>query len=285
MAKILVIGGSGQLGMCLKTVAKKEQIYEISFPEKADANILDLEQLTALFYHEKPTFVINCAAYTAVDKAEDDQELAARINRDGVINLAKLCQFHHAVLIHVSTDFVFDGKTATPLTENDPTFPINVYGRTKLEGEQAIATQLKEFFILRTSWLYSEFGNNFVKTMLKLGQERDEVKVITDQIGTPTYAVDLARVIFKIIESNSVKYGLYHYSNQGLASWYDFAKAIFEISNTDVRVLAIHTSEYITRAVRPTFSVMDKSKIKKNFNIDISYWRESLVTCIRELKG
>lgn len=285
MNNILVFGAGGQLGHCLKDLAGKQGIDNIIFPDEAAANILDLGGLEKLFSEEKPAWVINCAAYTAVDKAEDETELAAKINRDGAENLAALCSKHHAVLVHVSTDFVFEGNTAKPLGETDPAKPVNVYGLTKLHGEEAIAKAMSRYFILRTSWLYSEYGNNFVKTMLRLGKEKEELKVIADQVGTPTYAMDLAGLIINIITSNSEKYGVYHYSNEGVASWYDFAKAIFDIAGINIRVLPVGTSEYVTKAVRPAFSVMDKSKTRKAFDITIPYWRDSLVKCIGILKA
>lgn len=283
MSKILVFGASGQLGTCLKAVAEQQGITDIIFPVEGGANILDLPALKSLFSLEKPEYVINCAAYTAVDKAEDELDLARQINRDGAENLARLCKAHAAALIHISTDFVFEGNTPKLLDENDPAEPISVYGLTKLEGEQAIAAVMDEFFILRTSWLYSEHANNFVKTMLKLGADRDELKVIADQVGTPTYAIDLAKAIFRIIESGNKAYGVYHFSNEGAISWYDFAKAIFEISNTSVKVYPIPTSEYPTKATRPAFSVMNKAKIKNTFSLEIPYWRESLEQCIQKL--
>jgi dTDP-4-dehydrorhamnose reductase len=283
MSKILVFGASGQLGTCLKAVAKEDGITDITFPVEGTGDILNVEGLLDLFEAEHPKFVINCAAYTAVDKAEDEGVLASKVNTDGANNLADLCKAYSATLIHISTDFVFDGNLPKLLDENDPTQPISVYGVTKFEGEQAIASTMEEFFILRTSWLYSEHGNNFVKTMLKLGAERDELKIIADQVGTPTYAIDLARVIFTIINSDSKPYGIYHYSNEGAISWYDFAQAIFELSNTTVKVLPIPTSEYPTKAVRPAFSVMNKAKIKNTFGIEIPYWKDSLAICIQQL--
>lgn len=285
MSNILVFGASGQLGTCIKTVAKKRGVVDISFPGEDVANILDLDLLQNLFEAEKPSFVINCAAYTAVDKAEDDVDLARKINRDGAENLARLCKQHAAVFIHVSTDFVFEGNIPQLLVEDDAANPINIYGLTKLEGEQAIAAQLNQFYILRTSWLYSEFGNNFVKTMLKLGADRDELKIIADQVGTPTYAIDLAEAIITIIGSNKQAYGIYHYSNEGVTSWFDFAKGIFDLSDTKVKTYPISTAEYPTKAIRPAFSVMDKSKIKNTFGIDVPYWRDSLEKCINNLNN
>jgi dTDP-4-dehydrorhamnose reductase len=283
MNKILVFGASGQLGNCLKTVAERRGNTDLVFPEEGSANILDAEMLEKLLDEVRPAYVINCAAYTAVDKAEDEIDLARAVNRDGAKNLAQVCEQYEAVLVHVSTDFVFEGKIPQMLTEADVANPINVYGLTKLEGEQIIPEHLDEYFILRTSWLYSEYGNNFVKTMLKLGADRDELKIIADQVGTPTYGIDLADAILTIIESKSTAYGLYHYSNEGLTSWYDFAKSIFDISGTTVKAYPVPTSEYVTKAVRPAFSVMDKSKIKKTFGIEIPYWRDSLVACIQQI--
>ncbi|MBC7744375.1 MAG: dTDP-4-dehydrorhamnose reductase [Flavobacterium sp.] len=284
MIKAIVFGGNGQLGQCLKKVSDQFAI-DVLFPEEELADILKVELIKELFEKEKPDYVINCAAYTAVDKAEDDLIIARKINKDGAANLAELCRKYNAILVHISTDFVFAGRTPLPLTETDLTEPINVYGLTKLEGEIAIAEHNINFFILRTSWLYSEYGNNFVKTMLKLGKERDQLSVISDQIGTPTYAPDLAECILTLISTENRDYGIYHYSNEGVSSWYDFAKAIFEISGMPVTVLPILSAEYTSRAVRPAFSVMDKSKIKASAGIKIPYWRDSLKKCLVNLNG
>ncbi|KQM79028.1 NAD(P)-dependent oxidoreductase [Pedobacter sp. Leaf216] len=285
MSKILVIGAGGQLGQCLKTVAERRGITEIVFPAEQDANILDESGLHKLLAVVKPGFVINCAAYTAVDKAEDETELAKAINETGAAYLASACLANGVTLVHVSTDFVFEGNTFKLLREDDEAKPINVYGLTKLDGELAVAAKLPNHFIIRTSWLYSEYANNFVKTMLKLGADRDELNIIADQVGTPTYAIDLANAIFAIIDSSSTAYGVYHYSNEGVTSWFDFAKAIFDISETMVKVNPIPGSDYPTKAIRPAFSVMDKSKIKSTFNLEIPYWRTSLVECISKIKA
>lgn len=285
MSKIIVLGASGQLGTCLKMVSTRREISDIAFPAEDQGNILDVEGLEALFAAHTPQYVINCAAYTAVDKAEDELALARRVNRDGAANLARLCKNHGAVLVHVSTDFVFEGNTPKMLSEEDEALPISVYGLTKLEGEQAITELLDAHYILRTSWLYSEYGNNFVKTMLKLGADRDELSIIADQVGTPTYAIDLADAILSIIESGRSEYGIYHYSNEGTISWYDFARAIFDISSTQVKVKPITTAEYPTRAMRPAFSAMNKSKIKSTFSLEIPYWRDSLIRCMNVLKA
>jgi dTDP-4-dehydrorhamnose reductase len=282
--KTLVLGASGQLGQCLKAVAADRNISFLEFPDENEGNILDVLGLKALFQRVQPQYVINCAAYTAVDKAEDEVDICRAVNKTGALNIAMLCKEFGVVLVHVSTDFVFEGDIVDLLKEDDLAEPINVYGLTKLEGEQDIIANLPEHYILRTSWLYSEFANNFLKSMLKYGAERDVLSIISDQIGTPTYGVDLAGAILNIIESGKTEYGIYHYSNEGAISWYDFAKAIFDISGTQVIVRPIPTSEYPTKATRPKFSVMDKSKFKETFEIEVPYWRDSLVKCIDKLK-
>lgn len=281
--KILVFGGLGQLGTCIEKVSMERGLNSLLYLDEIQGNILDLDLLHQLFQKESPQFVINCAAYTAVDKAEDDFELCKKINQDGAENLAGLCVKYNATLIHVSTDFVFEGNLPKLLNEQDIANPINVYGKTKLDGELGIARLLEAHYIIRTSWLYSEFANNFVKTMRKLGTDRDELGVIVDQVGTPTYAIDLAGVILDIIAIDNEKYGTYHYSNEGVTSWYDFAKGIFDLSDIEVKLNPIPGSAYPTKAVRPAFSVMDKSKIKTTFGIAIPYWRDSLLKCINEL--
>lgn len=285
MKNIIIFGASGQLGQCLKKVSSDKDINNLIFLKQEEADILDEQKLKSVFENYQPIFIINCAAYTAVDKAEDEVELARKINKTGAKNLALCCKHYGTVMIHVSTDFVFEGNHPNLLVETDIAEPINIYGITKLEGEKDIAEILLQHFIIRTSWLYSEYGNNFVKTMLKLGAERDELKIISDQIGTPTYAIDLANCILQIISSASQEYGTYHYSNEGLCSWYDFAKAIFDISSTAFKVLPIRSHEYPTKATRPLFSVMDKSKIKENFSMEIPYWRDSLIKCIEKLNN
>ncbi|WP_413666328.1 dTDP-4-dehydrorhamnose reductase [Mucilaginibacter sp. Mucisp86] len=283
MQNVIVFGASGQLGNCLKKVAEQKGIDYVHFLPEDEANILREDLLDIVFEKYKPTFAINCAAYTAVDKAEDDVDLARAINKTGAVNLAKQCKTYGTTLVQISTDFIFKGDAALPRTEEDPAEPISIYGLTKLEGEQAIAEIIDEYYTIRTSWLYSEYGNNFVKTMLKLGAERDELKIIADQVGTPTYAIDLAGAILDIIASGKNAYGIYHYSNEGVTSWYDFAKGIFDISGTDVKVFPIRTSEFPTRAQRPAYSVMDKAKIKTTFGIEIPYWRDSLEQCLAVL--
>ena len=275
--KILVLGGVGQLGQCISKVATQRGINSISFVDEFVGNILDMKVLEDLFVQEKPEYVINCAAYTAVDKAEDEIELSRKINRDGAENIAKICVQFGATLLHISTDFVFEGNVPSLLDEDSPTHPISMYGLTKLEGEKAITDLLPEYYIIRTAWLYSEFANNFMKTMIRLGTERDSLGVIADQIGSPTYGVDLAGALLDIIASDKKEsYGIYHYSNEGAISWYDFAQAIFELGNVEVKVNPLKTSEYPTKAARPAFSVMDKTKIKTTFGIEVPYWRDSL---------
>ncbi len=285
MGSTLVFGASGQLGQCLKHVVAERNTAELVFLPEEQANILDMGMLQAAFAQYKPAYCINCAAYTAVDKAEDDIDIARKVNRDGAENLAKLCGEYGTTLIHISTDFVFAGTGNQPLVETDEAAPISVYGLTKLEGEQAIPAHTNQYFILRTSWLYSEYANNFVKTMLKLGREREELRIIWDQVGTPTYAIDLAGCIVSIIESQSQQYGIYHYSNEGVTSWYDFAHAIFELGNVAVRTVPIRTAEYPTKATRPAYSVMDKTKAKTQLGVAIPHWRDSLKVCISRLEA
>ena len=264
------------MGQCLQKVASQRAITSITYADEFVGNILDMKVLEDLFTQEKPQYVINCAAYTAVDKAEDEVDLSRKINRDGAENIAKLCAKFDATMLQVSTDFIFEGNIPILLNETHPTEPISVYGLTKLEGEKAVSDSLIEHYIIRTAWLYSEFANNFMKTMIRLGTERDSLGIIADQIGSPTYGVDLAGALLDIIASEKKAYGIYHYSNEGAISWYDFAQAIFELGNIDVIVNPLKTSEYPTKAARPAFSVMDKTKIKTTFGIKVPYWRDSL---------
>lgn len=285
MGSILVFGGAGQLGQCLQHVAQARAITNIVFLPEEQANILNPETLRAAFEQHQPAYIINCAAYTAVDKAEDEVDAARRVNRDGVENLARLCGEFGTTLLHVSTDFVFAGTGNAPLLETDEAAPISVYGLTKLEGEQVIPAHTSQYFILRTSWLYSEYAGNFVKTMLKYGRERDEMRVIWDQLGTPTYAIDLAGALLHIIETQNQQYGIYHYSNEGVTSWYDFAVAIFELGGLPTRTVPIRTEEYPTKATRPAYSVMDKTKAKTQLGVAVPHWRESLQVCMERLAG
>ncbi|PIV92784.1 MAG: dTDP-4-dehydrorhamnose reductase [Flavobacteriaceae bacterium CG17_big_fil_post_rev_8_21_14_2_50_33_15] len=276
MKKILVTGSLGQLGRCLQDKANQHADFEFKFVDKDELDICHAEQVARFFKEYKPDFCINTAAYTAVDKAEEDTQKAFDVNAKGPKNLAESCLEHNTVLIHISTDFVFDGQKATPYTETDHPNPISVYGDTKLKGEIEIQKTLKKYFIIRTSWLYSEHGYNFMKTMLRLAKERDEISVVDDQIGTPTYAGDLAGVILEIIAFDKDNYGIYHYSNEGTVSWFDFAKAIFEVSKLSTKVLPIKTKSYPTPAKRPKYSALDKTKIKDFLKKDIVFWRDSL---------
>ena len=278
MMNVLVTGSNGQLASSIKNLAKQYEGLHLIYTDYQELNICDLNQIDGFFKtHPKIDYCINCAAYTAVDKAETDVEKAFEINAKGPKNLALVCNAQDTILIHVSTDFVFDGDKTEPYTETDIPNPISVYGASKLKGEIEIQKELKKHFIIRTSWLYSEHGTNFMKTMLRLAETRDEISVVSDQTGTPTYAGDLADVILKIISSKDKNFGLYHYSNEGVASWYDFAKAIFEESNIEVKLNPIKAEAYPTPAKRPFFSVMDKTKIINNQKIEIPFWSESLL--------
>lgn len=273
---VLVTGGNGQLGQALQFIAQNYPEITFHFFSSADLDITEKAQTENIFQSIKPDFCINAAAYTAVDKAETESETAAAINANGARNLAEVCKKHSAILIHVSTDFVFDGNKNIPYTEEDETNPQSVYGKTKRDGENEILEILPDYFILRTSWIYSQFGNNFMKTMLKLAQQRTNLSVVNDQTGTPTHAIDLAEVIIKIILSGSKNFGIYNFSNEEEASWYDFAKEIFELNGIKIDLKPIPTIDFPTPAKRPKYSVLDKSKIKQEFQIPINTWKEAL---------
>lgn len=281
--KILVTGAYGQLGNALQRELAGDNNIEAIF---TDADSLDITDPTALdrFFEDNPVeIVVNCAAYTAVDKAESDDLKAAAINTAAVGNLGQAASKHGIKVIHISTDYVFSGESFRPYKENDEPYPQSIYGRTKLEGEGLLTSFCKDTIIIRTAWLYSEFGNNFVKTMLRLSGERDEINVVSDQIGSPTYAGDLASAIHTIISDKNWQPGIYHFTNEGVASWYDFTKAIFEISGKNTRVNPIPTAQYPTPAKRPLYSVLSKNKIKQNYGITIPYWRDSLAECLKKL--
>jgi len=285
MMNVLVTGSNGQLASCIKDLAKRDTSLNFIYTDYQELDICDLKQVEVFFKsNQKIDYCINCAAYTAVDKAESEVEKTFEINAQGAKNLAIVCSEFDTVLIQVSTDFVFDGEKTEPYTETDVANPISVYGASKLQGEVEIQKTYKKQFIIRTSWLYSEHGNNFMKTMLRLAETRDEISVVSDQIGTPTYAGDLANVILKIITSNTRSFGLYHYSNEGETSWYDFAKAIFEASNLKIKVNAIKTEAYPTPAKRPVYSVMDKTKIKSVLKMKTLDWQDSLKKAIASNK-
>jgi dTDP-4-dehydrorhamnose reductase len=264
-------------------VALKCTGYRFVYVDVDELDITDPQAVAAYFSSQKFDFCINCAAYTGVDKAETDAHAAAQINTEGARILAEACDLHKATLIHISTDFVFSGDKSRPYTEKDRPNPIGVYGLTKLKGEMAVMNATKRVFVLRTSWLYSQYGHNFLKSMIRLGKERKELKVVYDQVGTPTYAGDLAAVIIQVIQEGRDNYGLYHYSNEGVASWYDFARAIFDLTTLEVNLIPIGTSAYPTPARRPAFSVLDKAKIREELRIDIPYWRNSLQECLSKM--
>lgn len=281
MAKVLITGSNGQLGSEIKQIAGKFPDLEFAFTDVAELDITNPDKVSAFFEVFRPEFLVNCAAYTAVDKAETDLETAALLNATAVGILASEAAKVKSKIIHVSTDYVFDGKGPRPYKEDNMVDPQSAYGRTKLEGEVECLRNNNASMVIRTSWLYSAFGNNFVKTMLRLGSERAEIGVIADQIGSPTNAADLALAILTIISSDinrtkSFIPGIYHYSNEGVASWYDFTKAIFEIAEINCFVKPIASEDFPSPVQRPAYSVMDKSKIKLTFGLQIPYWRDSL---------
>ena len=277
---VLVTGANGQLGKAIQFVAGNYPNIHFVFCSSSDLDITNKENCDSVFNKEKPDFCINAAAYTAVDKAESEPEQAELINVIGAKNLAEACKNFNAKLIHISTDFVFDGSKNTPYNETDLPNPKGVYGQTKLEGEIAIQEVFDAYFIIRTSWVYSQFGNNFMKTMLRLASERASLSVVSDQIGTPTNAVDLAECLVTIITEhsklNTEHYGIYNFSNEGQCSWFDFAKKIFEIYQVKIDVIPIPTTQFPTPAERPKYSVLDKTKIKTVFGIEIKPWEQSI---------
>ncbi len=281
---ILVTGSNGQLGSEIKELSSNYS-YNFIFADKEELDITDEKKLQDFFSNNNIDIIINCAAYTAVDKAESDQELSNMINHKAVKYLANIAKTNNIQFIHISTDYVFNGKNFQPYIESDTTNPNGVYGETKLLGEKAmLEINPNASIIIRTSWVYSFYGANFVKTMLRLGKEKDELGVIFDQVGTPTYAKDLASTILEIlpkVENNQVE--IYHYSNEGVLSWYDFSKEIMRMAKLDCVINPIETKEYPTPAKRPHYSLLNKAKIKKEFNITIPYWKDSLDDCLTRL--
>ena len=283
--KILITGCNGQLGNEMQLLEKENPQHIYFNTDVAELDITDEAAILQFVNENEIDGIVNCAAYTAVDKAEDNQELCQKLNATAPEYLAKAIEQRGGWMIQVSTDYVFDGTNHKPYTEDDPVCPNSTYGRTKLAGEQAVQTACQRSMIIRTAWLYSTFGNNFVKTMIRLGQERPELGVIFDQIGTPTYARDLAVAIFAAINQGIVP-GIYHFSNEGVISWYDFTKAIHRLAGiTTCHVRPLHTAEYPTPAHRPHYSVLDKTKIKQTYNLEIPYWEESLKDCIFKLQN
>lgn len=283
MKNILITGANGQLGNEMRVLSAEHPEYIYFFTDVQELNICDEQAVMDFVQKNEIDCVVNCAAYTAVDKAEENVELCDKLNHIAPGFLAKAVATRDAALIQVSTDYVFDGTNHIPYREIEPTCPNSVYGRTKLAGEQEATSLCEHTMIIRTAWLYSTFGNNFVKTMMRLGREKEQLGVIFDQIGTPTYARDLARAIFVAI-AKGVPAGIYHFSNEGVCSWYDFTRAIHRIAGiTTCHVRPLHTEEYPTPAARPHYSVLDKTKIKETLNIEIPYWEDSLRDCMRNM--
>jgi dTDP-4-dehydrorhamnose reductase len=287
--RVLITGSNGQLGSEIKELATNYKKLDFVFKDLPDLDICDFEVLQAFIIDHKINTVINCAAYTAVDKAEEDAEIAEQVNYEGVLNIVNALQTVNGKLIHISTDYVFDGNQYMPYREIDPVSPIGVYGETKREGELAVLNSDIEAIVIRTSWLYSAYGNNFVKTILKLGKEKSKLNIVSDQIGTPTFAGDLAIASLDILSKSHTRIDnngkIYHYSNEGVASWYDFAVEILKIGNIDCKVMPIETKDHPTLAKRPHYSVLNKAKIKNDFGLEIPYWRDSLVKCIGKLNS
>ena len=285
MKNVLITGANGQLGNEMRILSAENSEYTYFFTDVAELDICNEQAVSDFVKANDINVIVNCAAYTAVDNAEDNVELCTKLNADAVGYLAKAAEGNGAEFIQISTDYVFDGTAHIPYQETEQTCPNSVYGKTKLAGEQNALSLCSCSMVIRTAWLYSTFGNNFVKTMIRLGKERDSLGVIFDQIGTPTYARDLARAIFAAIRQGVVP-GVYHFSNEGVCSWYDFTKAIHRLAGiTTCSVKPLHTSEYPTKAKRPHYSVLDKTKIKETYHIEIPYWMDSLQSCIAELEA
>lgn len=285
MSKILITGSNGQLGSEIRKLSADSD-HEFCFTDVAELDITDVAAIEKFVDENAIDLIVNCAAYTNVDKAEDDAETADRINHLAVKNLAEISMKYDISLIHISTDYVFDGSKNTPYVETDATAALGVYGRTKLAGEIAVTDSGCKYLIIRTSWLYSSFGNNFVKTMRRLTSEKESLNVVFDQTGTPTYAADLAKTILEIIETenyNSTS-GIYHFSNEGVCSWYDFAIEIRNLFGNECNIQPCHSDEFPAKVKRPNFSVLDKTKIKQTFGLKIPYWKDSLKVCTELLK-
>ena len=286
--RVLLTGSNGQLGSEIKELTTNYKKVDFIFKDLPELDICNFEALQAFIKDQNINAVINCAAYTAVDKAEEDEKIAEKVNSKGVLNLVNALKRVNGKLIHISTDYVFDGDHFSPYKESDPVSPIGVYGKTKRAGELVVLNRSIDAIVIRTSWLYSVYGNNFVKTMLRLGNEKKSIKVVSDQKGTPTFAKDLAKTCLDILSDASStkiskKGSLYHYSNEGVTSWYNFATAIMEIGNIDCKVIPIETKDYPTQARRPMYSVLDKFKIKSDFKVIIPHWRDSLANCIKKI--
>lgn len=285
--RILVTGSNGQLGSEIRELSQKENTHQFFFTDVQELDITNKEAIDRFVEQNKVDIIINCAAYTQVDKAEEEKELAFLINATAVQNLAKVCKKHNLTLFHISTDYVFDGSNTIPYNESQPTAPLGIYGESKLKGEELIKETSCNYIIIRTSWLYSIFGENFVKKIAKLAREKDEIKVVFDQVGTPTNAKDLAYAILTIINKDYTPYlnQIYHFSNEGVCSWFDFAISIKKYFGYTCKIKPCHSDQFPTPVKRPHYSVIDKTKIKKDFNIEIFYWQDSLEVCIEGLKG
>ena len=283
--KVLVIGSDGQLGLEFQKISNSYDSLSWVFSTIKTLDLLKLDTISSFLNNINPSVVINCAAYTSVDKAETEPKLADIINHKAVDVISSWTSYNNKKLVHVSTDYVFDGLSKLPLSENSNTNPINKYGSSKLKGEQVCLKNDTNSIIIRTSWLYSSFGKNFVKTMIELMKKNNSVKVVNDQIGSPTYAYDLAKVIIEIIINSENKSGLFHYSNEGETSWFEFARSIRELYNLDCEIIGVSSNEYKTLAERPQYSLLNKSKIKKIFNLEIPNYKQSLEDCIKAIKN
>ena len=283
--KVLVIGSDGQLGLEFQKISNSFDSLSWVFSTIKTLDLLRLDTINSFLNNINPTLIINCAAYTSVDKAETESKLADLINFKAVDIISRWTSNNNKKLIHVSTDYVFDGLSKLPLSENSNTNPINQYGNSKLKGEIACLKNDSSSIVIRTSWLYSSFGKNFVKTMIDLMKKNNSVKVVNDQIGSPTYAYDLAKVIIKIIMNSENKSGLFHYSNEGEISWFEFARSIRELYNLDCEIIGVSSKEFKTLAKRPKYSLLNKSKIKTTFNLEIPNYKQSLENCIKIIKN
>ncbi len=279
--KVLVTGANGQLGTALRTLLDREMPGDVIYTGKEELDLTDAEAVERFIRDNEVTHIVNCAAYTAVDRAEEEKRECALVNIDAVKNLAAAADLLGAKIIHMSTDYVFDGTNHRPYRESDKVNPISQYGTTKRKGETALLALAPDSIIIRTAWLYSETGHNFVKTILRLAEKQNKIRVVCDQIGTPTYARDLAAAILAILKSHQWVAGIYHFTNEGAASWYDFAKAILRLAGKNVSVIPIPTEDYPTPASRPSYSILDRSRIKATYGVEIPHWEEALADCIQ----
>ena len=281
--KTLITGANGQLGTELHEILEREFPGQTLYTDVQELDLTNAKAVDSYVANNEITHIVNCAAYTAVDRAEEEKMLCAAVNTDAVKNLAMAADANGAKIIHISTDYVFDGTNHRPYRESDKVNPISQYGTTKRKGEPLLLALAPQAIIIRTAWLYSAHGKNFVKTMLRLADSQPEIKVVCDQIGTPTFARDLARAVVKVLQSHQWVPGIYHFTDEGAASWYDFAKAIFRIAGKDVKVTPIPTEDYPTPASRPSYSILDRTRIKATYGIEIPHWEEALADCLRQL--